>query len=770
MLGAFQIRKGHTPMSDFSLSPIQLEAATSLQGIAERYMANFPDLHTLARLAAGHIVRKQLGYWMDPDRIYWHRFRDAASSDRTFTGWLHQGVPLRSMTLTELTLRRFTLDEQANSDLLSLYGGFYRVDAAHGWYNETTEVRLLPIKVQQAFWSLDFQPVYLRALEKFWQVYAEDFCLLARAAYLSSVAWVWTQKEINQEDREALLKALGPGVAFPMSLQQLKARYPSELVSPFHECQLDSYTAREMLWMALPGGRQALFIYGQRRCEIQIFADRAALDAWVRGQLQEASGRDRFISHFLGNATARSDHGPALHALCDQLNAGTLSLEHAAHGLSGDGFEYLSRYAMLDMQLDAAARTTSNSALRKARWMNYLNVATGIVSPAALLWWPLTSVAIGLSAGSLVLHVDQALEASTQAQRRAAWAAAFVDVLFILIDSQMLRVGETFEAPALVDAPALATGQSYVPGSLRALQDTAQTPPALYEDEVGLAGRTSSFWDVHMQASADELLAVSDLALARQRALLVHVPRVDLQALTVGGDYLDAFGQPYRVYRDELGYGARNIKQYSHSPQQYNNLLRDLALEDEPARNVARIHSLAEELEMLGGDNQVRLYRVGAAGRETAGAYWREGRVKVGDRMLSTDFTSFSENPFVAWEVFNSPVAQVSGRAIFDDNAVVYVLEPGGAACAVPVAPFSDLPHEAESVLLPGWYLQVEDIVEVSGEHYRFIQVRLRALEPGEGEGAVYELRTGQPFLREMHADRLGSAGASLLERFFPQF
>lgn len=758
-------------MPDATLTPVQPDASATLQGIAERYMANFPSLHTLARQAAGHIVRQQLGYWLDPDRIYWHRFEGAISSNRTFTGWRHEGSPVRSMTLSELTLRRFAAGEQGNSDLLGLYGGFYRVDGHHGRYDETNEVRLLPSAILQAFWNLDFQPVYLATLAKFWEDSGEDFCLLARTSYLAAVALAQAQGRLSERDYTQLCAAVAAGAALPLSLQQLRVKAAAETESPFRQCRLGAYTARDLFWLTLTGGRQVLYFCGQGRSELQVFDSTKRLNAWLQKQLRDPSARERFIAHFLHDAGALADDGATLRALCDQLVAATVHLERAGHPSRGDVFDTLYRVTVTEMVRDARARSTSNSELHKGEWMNYLKLAPRFVTPLALIWWPFAGVALGAGVGNLGLHLDQALNAPLLAQRRAGWGDAFVDVLFILIDAQMLHLGEVFEAPGLAEAPALASEEGYVPDSLRGVQDER---PALALDEGGgeqagdFPGRRSSFWDLHMQPSAEELLAVSDVALARQRGLMVHVPRVELEAFSADGDYLDAFGQPYPVYRDELGFGARNIKTYTHSPERYNNLLRGLALDGELAANVARVHGLADELESLGGDNQVRLYRVGMGRRDTSGAYWRDGRIKVGDRLLTTDFTSFSENPYFAWEMFNSPAAQVSGQAAFDDSSVIYVLEPGGARCAVPVAPFSDLQHEAESVVLPGWHLQVEDIAHISGADYRFVQVRLRAMEAGSGQ--VYELRTGQPFERERFAQRLGVVGASVMERFFLRY
>ena len=126
---------------------MNVKETISLAQVAQRLLGQFPDLHSLARQAAGHVLRRQLGYWLDPDGLYWHEFQSAASSALSFTGWRHSGPPRRSLSLTELVIQRFSPQQQASADELSIYGGFYRVDASHAVYDERNEVRLDPQQV-----------------------------------------------------------------------------------------------------------------------------------------------------------------------------------------------------------------------------------------------------------------------------------------------------------------------------------------------------------------------------------------------------------------------------------------------------------------------------------------------------------------------------------------------------------------------------------------------------------------------------------------------
>lgn len=744
-------------MSSTSAAAPQVPVSLSVQAIAERYLGNFPDLHRLARIGAGHLLQAQLGYWCDPDTVWWHRFDSAESSSRSFTGWEHHGPPCESLTLTRLLVSRFTLREQFNFDLLGQYGGFYRSPAGAGRYDERNEVRLLPGRVLDALWNMDFRGLYGKAFRVFWQQHASDFCVLARARFLAAVTQARAERRLTASEREQLLEGAFGALQLPTNLQRLGQDRADYVHSGFCTFEVAGFQARGVLRMQFGNGRQALYV-SEAKAALYTFEDHLDLYNWVLALVRKEDGRARFIGWFLDGGNERQ-----LQGICSQLHAHELQLNSKARTIRGDVFVHLREQVKAQLSNVAETQIVGNNELHRSAWQVYLAEAAGLTAPAAALGWPLALLGLGVGVGSLALHLDQALSGRTPRWRQAGWWGVLLDTLFVLLDAYLMRTGELLEAPL----------QKLDRLSLQATLPRASAPPALLDalpptlEAAGsgrLLRRSSSFWDLHMQAGVDRLHAASDLALVRQRVLLADVPRVEAHMLSASGQYLDAFGQPMAVYCDELGFGARNIKQYSHSPQRYNDLLRGLPLEDGLAPSVARVHALCDELGQLGADNQVRLYRVGLAERSTSGAYWHEGRIRVGDRLLTSDFTSFSENPYFAWEMFHSPQALAGGRAVFGEGAVVYVLEPGGARCAVPVALFSDLPHEAESLLMPGWVLRVEEVVEVSGAQYRFTQVRLRALEAGSGAGALFELRSGAPVERQMLAQRVGE---SLMERLF---
>ncbi|MGG5287805.1 dermonecrotic toxin domain-containing protein [Pseudomonas shirazensis] len=706
-----------------------------LADIARRYLGQFPDLHGLARRAAGHVLRRQLGHWLDPDQVFWHEFDSASSSPRTYTGFCHGGPPKRSMSLTELMIQRFSPAQQANSDQLSVYGGFYRVDASHAVFDERNELRLSAQSVLEQCWAMDFAAVYGGRLAQFRSERGDDFCVLARARFVAAVA----QAALSKDEQHELLSASLASAQLPLSSKTLGLSQPNGSVSGWGRLSLEGVEAKTLLVRSMHSGKCCLYRV-EEHASIVLLEDAVALQAWLLGQATAAAGQAQLLQHFVGTDLLEQSLRPRVEKYLGQLAMPDHALTISSQPLRGDLFVHLRNQAMDMLASNAHERLTSNAQLRRERWLSGLQTAALILAPMSVAGWPVALISLGLGLGCLALHVDRALHGKRE-WRAAAWWAVVLDILFILLDAAMIRASDLFAAAQLPPPRALAA------------------PPTIAEDG----------WEAFMQPAADALLVRSDQALARQQTALAQVPWADAGQVDERGWYLDAFSEPYAVYRDELGYGAPAIAEYSHAPQRFNNLWRGLPLDDRLAVCIDRSHALAEALEQIGQHSPVTLYRAASGIRSTGNTAFHAGRVAVGDVLVSSEFTSFTENPYVLWEVFNSPEVQVSGRPAFDDGAVVYVLEPGEHVRATPVAAFSSRPDEAESLMLPGRYVEVTRIRPVDNARYRFIEVRLRALAQPPIGGLVHDLRSGEVFDREGLARRLGAGGDdSLMRRFFP--
>lgn len=317
-------------------------------------------------------------------------------------------------------------------------------------------------------------------------------------------------------------------------------------------------------------------------------------------------------------------------------------------------------------------------------------------------------------------------------------------------------------------------GQWQLVPRLRLLGGTPMDPAAGTSTKPYVTIR-SRFWDTYMRFDLPEEMRLSSSALARQQQI------INVKAFGEGDEIVtdldgnrilrDRWGNEYRVYRESLGnYNGGRIFDYTTRDTAFNGYLR--TGQTDVAEQVKLIEELAEDLDSVGRDNEVTLFRGGSGARNTSGLTFRSGRIGVGDLLVNTDFTSFSENPYIA-RVFSSSQGGVqsglfSGEITFDETSVVFELPAHRYMSATPAAPFSGDWEEAESIFKPGVYFRIDNIDEVSGINYAFIRVQLQETSAGQ-PGRVFEMRTGEPFSRELFAARLGEQGRSLVELFFAQ-
>ncbi len=616
---------------------------------------------------------------------------------------------------------------------MSIYGGFYRVDASHAVYDERNEVRLNPQQVLTAFWRLDFAGRYTEALSTFRSRHGKDYCVLARARFMAAVG----QSGLSEPERQELMGGTLAAPALPTTVKALRLAREGSAQSGWNALVIGGISAKLMFLRKLKTGRLCLYL-ADVQAVVQVFDDRHAFQEWMADQAATTVGRERLVRLFVGDGVLAQSLRPRLRNYFKLLAQSRGDTAILGQSIEGDLFVRLRDAVMDDLTRDAHERLTTNAQLRKAEWLAGVQAASFVLAPMAPFGWPVILASLGLGTASLALHLDRAINGK-QGWRTAAWWSVLTDILFILLDIAMLRASELFT--------------------------DGHVPPRVAGQAQASAAKVD--WGLYMAPAADELLAVSDQALARQQALLGAVPWADLDALGPNGEYLDAFSEPYPVYRDEHGFGSPAIAEYTSSPERYNNLWRGIPLEGTRAAHIQRSHALAHALGQIGVTNQVRLYRAASSLRGTGFQAVGEGAIEVGDVLVTTDFTSFTENPYALWEVFNDPQAQISGRDVFDENALVYVLEPGEDMQATPIGPFSRRPDEAESLMMPGRYLQVEKVTAVQGHNYRFTEVCLKALAQAPSGKAVRDMRTGKLFDRQALAMRLGTEDDSLMRTFF---
>lgn len=287
---------------------------------------------------------------------------------------------------------------------------------------------------------------------------------------------------------------------------------------------------------------------------------------------------------------------------------------------------------------------------------------------------------------------------------------------------------------------------------------------------------TQAFWDAYLQGDAHANQAMYTTALQRQTALY------DKQGLpTLANDasasadehgylYAPAGATRQYTYRQHGFYHNDLVQIYTNPGHFPNHLFRFGRSQDFEAADgdlYSYMNTLLDTLAPLPRNNKVALWRGGSAARNTSGEYLRHGNVAVGDILVSTDITSFTENPY-ALKVFIAPRALGSDGAFtseFDAGSVVYELPAGGYTSGTPISPLSLIESEAETVFVPGRCFVLEAIKPIESATYGFVLARLREV-PKPATGRFFDLRTGEPFDRAAFAAKVKND--ALTERLFP--
>ncbi|MGN8249132.1 dermonecrotic toxin domain-containing protein [Pseudomonas sp. SMV7] len=293
------------------------------------------------------------------------------------------------------------------------------------------------------------------------------------------------------------------------------------------------------------------------------------------------------------------------------------------------------------------------------------------------------------------------------------------------------------------------------------------SPPAVE----GMATTSSPFWDTYTALDDRSSTQLAERALERQKALLEKWPVAELPRGTApevderGLDCVKVGDRTHYSYRYGHEYFNALVEWYTSNESTVNDVFRAGRYEYGDEDNY--LNDLADSLGLLPKSNEVTLYRGGHRSRGTGGEYYRNGHVRVGDVLVNTDLTSFTENPYKVTEFACLPFAQAPGGlpGLFDDSSVVFELTAGRYQGATPISAFSIYWKEGETLFLPGNYFRIEGVEQVYGEHYRFIKVMLgQTSKPASG--AVYDLRTGLPFNEVAYRTQFRTP--ALVERFFP--
>ncbi|MFF7066402.1 dermonecrotic toxin domain-containing protein [Pseudomonas sp. NPDC008258] len=833
-----------------------LGAGRTLAKVMDDFLCAYPDLDESLQRQARMILRKHCARPIEPRYVWWHQFHSASSSPRSFTGWQHNGPPLKSIRLTELVATRFDLHFQEAGDELDVYGGFYRQGRNARYYDEHNELPLLGRQVQQDLWTLDFATLYRSEVEQFWREHGERFQLLAKVNLLGQGTKAAAAGHISADDLDWLKASLLGASSAPLTLERLSQGSPAcmrgasayRFASSRKPC---FYNLREQ------GGRVLLYLPWAAQ-PLHGFASPNAMAQWLQGQLQSAGSRSLYTAGALSGQQeqSRTDaveqlllaiaHSASSHAALQHLEASRSSVGQ-------DLFLHMAELAQHEMR-ENAALLLDNSTLRKAMWGGYLSAFVKVFAGFTPLGWPVSLALLGASVAMVGLDVDTAVHARSGQARKAALRAAMLDTLFAALNMADVAAGSSFASlayrapPHELDAavgqwqPAertleplnglegnrLLVNEPEGSGALQGIRISEDgscwieiddmpyrvryshelehwlivppdnpfafgEPRPVRQNEQGewallqrprLAGGSppgpaaaipeeqSQFWDEYMRTNETRSEAMSDQAEERNKKLLddAFVPSLDPDAIADSdGEEYDCVridGTTHYTYEQGGEYYNHLIRTYSEEDTQINRPLREGKPSSGYSDDTDFISKLADDLESLPRDNAVPIYRGGHGTRGTSGAHFRSGRLKVGDTLVNTDFTSFTENPYIVrrFAADNDQVSPQGHNGVFDDSSVVFELPAKQYYSGTPISTLSGAVEEAETLFTPGHYFRIEQLTQVRGVDFHFVKVRMSQVD--QPAGPVYDLRTGEPFDRATYLALVKNP--ILVDRFFP--
>ncbi|MBD8683258.1 membrane-targeted effector domain-containing toxin [Pseudomonas sp. CFBP 13719] len=419
-------------------------SAENVSLIANRYYENFPDLRECARDWGIKLLKFHTKLDLDPDTVYWHDFDNAQNSPRAFTGQQHIGKPKETLTVTELVLRRFNTFYQVNFDLLDQMSGFYTVQQA-GIYNDTNEVPLAPSQIMKEFWATDFSTHYQKRLDIFLRDYADDGRVLIKILFFSFVWNAYNSGALSNKELRLVFDAFAGPVAGPPTLEDLKRLHKTRTLTTIKSFTLGDLTSFDILRITTGQGPEILYMPAGW---FRTFHNEQQMYQWVAETTAQEQGRERLIAHFDTPGESVVPPRTLLLATLERIRttpweAGQRLLNGVAVTIEEDVFAFLFNTVRTRLKLDAKLLLNSNHELRKELFLVDLEAFMRIVTPMAP-GDPLVAL-VAVAAGSIAFgsHLAKAVHGSSQKVRQAAFRAAILDALNILMDMPLLRgVGE----------------------------------------------------------------------------------------------------------------------------------------------------------------------------------------------------------------------------------------------------------------------------------------------------------------------------------------
>lgn len=258
----------------------------NLSTLTQNVSNQFPDLRKLASTKIKQAIKEKFGLHIDPDNTWMHTFSGGASNSDSITGWLHNGMPTRSQTLTQVVIENFNAHHWDDPNVINMYAAVYDVPADSSITDQFLNKLPLPLKpsdLARLVWDIDLYPQYIAVMKQFWAEHGENYKIALHAALIHQLGI--EQDNLGHEGTDMVLSAMG----IPMT---------TNTTVSCHVFDVNGYLSSDIMMIQSKKNDFVVLYLPRSGQKFQFFSNSEMMRNWVIKQCANENGRKLIASHF----------------------------------------------------------------------------------------------------------------------------------------------------------------------------------------------------------------------------------------------------------------------------------------------------------------------------------------------------------------------------------------------------------------------------------------------------------------------------------------
>ncbi|XBS69400.1 DUF6543 domain-containing protein [Acerihabitans sp. KWT182] len=244
---------------------------------------SYPTISVIMAQCVAESVDRRFGILLNPDHCYLHRYPSSDPASELSRPSRHEGDSLRSLTLTDIALRRYFTDAFDNLADLDEDYGFYRDDGSAPDTHRHIPLSFRPSDLEPLLDELELSTVYQHALHRYWQGNHEYYEASSMIHLLSAL--MRCREQLTPQGVELFMQSLGFGAFSPPKLS----------VSLF---DINGYVATDIVIIKKHETAELGLYLPRSPQPLHRFDDDRAMGEWVVRQSRDPLLRQNLLEHF----------------------------------------------------------------------------------------------------------------------------------------------------------------------------------------------------------------------------------------------------------------------------------------------------------------------------------------------------------------------------------------------------------------------------------------------------------------------------------------